>query len=120
MGLREAVNALHMQTRSQTTQSGKKGTQVMAKTVPTEPTEPTEAVRQAAREYVALKERRINPVGRFDGAGRWWPTVPCTCDVRLPSRAYPYSLLVHMRTAEHVASVFGVARRDVLRAAKDL
>ncbi len=89
----------------------------MAKTLPTEP---TEAVVAAAREYLALKARRINPVGRFDGAGRWWPTVPCTCQVRLPSRAYPYSYLLHMRTAEHVASVFGVARRDVLRAAKDL
>ena len=120
MGPREAVNALHMQTRSQTTQSGKKGTQVMAKTVPTEPTEPTEAVRQAAREYVALKERRINPVGRFDGAGRWWPSVPCTCDVRLPSRAYPYSYLIHLRTAGHVAETHGVSRLELLRAAKAL
>ena len=92
----------------------------MAKTVPTEPTEPTEAVLAAAREYLALKQRAINPVGKFDQAGRWWPTVPCTCDVRLPSRAYPYSLLVHMRTAGHVAETHGVSRRDLLREAKSL
>ncbi len=89
----------------------------MAKTLPTTP---TEAVVAAAREYLALKERRINPVGRFDGAGRWWPSVPCTCDVRLPSRAYPYSYLIHLRTAGHVAETHGVSRLELLRAAKAL
>ena len=89
----------------------------MAKTVPTEP---TEAVIAAAREYVALKTRAINPVGAFDKAGRWYPSKPCSCAVRAPSRAYPYSYLVHSRTAEHVAETHGVSRREVLRAAKAL
>ena len=86
----------------------------MAKTGHSEP------VIAAAREYVALKTREINPVGKFDKAGRWYPTVPCTCAVRAPSRAYPYSLMLHMRTAEHVAETHGVSRRDVLAAAKSL
>ncbi len=88
----------------------------MAKTVGT----PPEAVLAAAREYLALKTRAINPQGAFDKAGRWYPSKPCSCAVRAPSRAYPYSYLLHQRTAEHVASVFGVTRADVLRAAKAL
>ncbi len=89
----------------------------MANTVPTEP---TEAVLAAAREYHLLKTRAINPVGAFDKGGRWYPSKPCSCAVRAPSRAYPYSLMLHMRTAEHVAETHGVARRDVLAAAKAL
>ena len=83
-------------------------------------TEPTEAVLAAAREYHLLKTRAINPQGAFDKAGRWYPTVPCTCAVRAPSRAYPYSLMLHMRTAEHVAETHGVSRLELLRAAKAL
>ena len=73
---------------------------------------------QAAQEYRALRDRRTNPVGSFDKAGRWYPDSPCSCRVRYPSRAFPYSLLLHHRTAEHVAAVHGVARRDVLHVAR--
>lgn len=81
---------------------------------------PSAEVMAAAREYRDLRDRRTNPVGSFDKAGRWWPTVACACAVRTPSRAWPYSYLVHCRTADHVAETRGVARVEVLRAARAL
>lgn len=80
----------------------------------------TQAEREAATEYVALKTRAVNPAGKFDQAGRWYPTVACTCAVRAPSRAHPYSYLVHARTALHVAEVRGVSRTRLLAAVKTL
>ena len=75
---------------------------------------------EAAREYLALRDRIVHPAGRFDNAGRWYPTQPCTCAVRAPSRAHPYSYLVHARTAAHVAEVRGVNRIRLLATAKTL
>jgi hypothetical protein len=81
---------------------------------------PTDQELDAAREYRALRDRETNPVGAFDQAGRWYPTHACECAVRAPSRAWPYSYLVHCRTADHVAKVRGVTRANVLRALKTL
>lgn len=81
---------------------------------------PTETELEAAREYVALRDRSANPVGKFDSAGRWYPTQTCSCAVRAPSRAHPYSYLVHARTAAHVAEVRGVERARLLAAVKTL
>lgn len=80
----------------------------------------SEAVKIAAREYLALKERAIHPKGSFDKAGRWYPAEPCACAVRAPSRAFPFSFLVHCRTAAHVAETHGVDRKALLAAAKEL
>lgn len=78
-----------------------------------------ERAKQAGKEYVALRDRLQNPEGTFDGAKRWYPDETekqaCCRAVRSPSRHWPYSLLVHCRTAEHVANKYDVARKDVLR-----
>jgi len=51
--------------------------------------------------------RESHPDGEFDKAGRWWPDEgerqECCEYIRSPSRAYPYSLMVHCRSREHVA-----------------
>jgi len=91
-----------------------KGTRMALKAIP------THLELDAAREYVALQSRSTHPVGRFDAGGRWFPTVPCRCAVRAPSRSYPYSLLVHMRTAQHVAEVRGMTRARLLAAARTI
>ena len=81
---------------------------------------PTDQELDAAREYRALRDREINPNGSFDKAGRWYPAHACDCAVRAPSRAHPYSYLLHCRTAEHVARVRGVSRSGLLRAVRQV
>jgi hypothetical protein len=76
----------------------------------------------AAQTYVDRRTRRRHPAGRFDTAGRWYPngaeqTSECAA-IRPPSRAYPYSLMLHCRTAAHVAALYGVERAALLRVAR--
>jgi hypothetical protein len=76
-------------------------------------------LREAVELYLARRDRRSHPAGSFDSAHRWYPTAQerCDCcDVRRPSRAYPYSLLVHCRTAEHIAHLYGIAYDDLAAA----
>lgn len=65
-------------------------------------------VQKAYEEYKSLKERRTNPDGYFDDGGRWWPSEnekqECCEGIRTPSRAYPYSLIVHCRSLRHVCA----------------
>ncbi len=81
-------------------------------------------IETAATEYRNLKNRISHPDGSFDKGGRWYPSAAetCTCcaGLRSPSRAYPYSLMVHCRTAVHVASKYGVEAKDVKKLAKTL
>ena len=78
----------------------------------------------AARTYLDRRDRASHPAGSFDKAGRWLPTgdeyQSCCASIRYPSRAWPYSLLVHCRTAEHVASLYGVDALTVKRTARQL
>lgn len=80
----------------------------------------SDALQQACEAYVARRDRRAHPDGEFDSAGRWYPSdaewQACCNRIRPPSRAYPYSLLVHCRTIEHVARVYGVDARALRRA----
>lgn len=79
---------------------------------------------KAAIELNARQTRDSHPPGTFDNGGRWYPTdaehCECCAGIRRPSRDYPYSLLVHCRTAEHVANVFKVDVLLLKRAAKAL
>jgi len=81
-------------------------------------------VEAAAREYLARRDRRKHPAGRFDNGGRWYPDESearaCCATIRAPSRRWPYSLMLHCRTAKHVAALYGVETSDVRRAAKRL
>ena len=51
------------------------------------------------------KDRVEHPAGSFDRQGRWFPaqeeTQDCCRGLRSPSRAWPYSLLLHCRTKKH-------------------
>lgn len=59
--------------------------------------------------YEALRDRVIHPDGKFDNAGRWYPSEAEDCGIsrviRTPSRAYPYSYLVACRTRKHVTQL---------------
>ena len=56
--------------------------------------------------YLARRDRRVNPEGDFDKAGRWSPSDRENAggsgtQTRTPSRAWPYSYMVRCRTKEH-------------------
>jgi hypothetical protein len=57
--------------------------------------------------YEARRDRQVNPEGRFDGGGRWYPSDAEDADgdgsrTRSPSRAWPYSYMLRCRTRQHV------------------
>lgn len=72
--------------------------------------------------YVARQRRIVHPHGKFDSGGRWYPNNSeyraCCDQIRSPSRRWPYSLMLHCRTAKHVAAMFSVTQKDVRREAK--
>lgn len=78
----------------------------------------------AYNEYVSRKARLSHPDGEFDNAGRWYPSKSesCACceGLRSPSRSYPYSLMFHCRTIQHVAARHGVDASTIRRAARAL
>lgn len=81
-------------------------------------------VMKAAQEYIDRKNRKTHPAGYFDDGGRWYPHDREECDccayIRTPSRAYPYSLMTHCRSSEHVASLFKVDELELKRAARKI
>jgi len=83
-----------------------------------------ERVVEAARCYLRRKERKEHPRGKFDDAGRWYPAWEevqgCCWLVLPPSRSFPYRLLNHCRTARHVAALYDVDERELLRTARQL
>lgn len=56
--------------------------------------------------YEARRDRIEHPDGRTDNGGRWYPSdeerCECCAYVRSPSRAYPWSYMLHCRTRVHV------------------
>lgn len=71
----------------------------------------------AVDEYLARQRRDRHPVGWFDSAGRWYPSESeireCCERIRAPSRNWPYPLMLHCRTAKHVAALFAVDVRNL-------
>lgn len=69
--------------------------------------------------YYKRQERNEHPSGGFDNAGRWYPDEEEKCDccygLRAPSRAFPYPLMTHCRTINHVANLFGVDATQMKR-----
>lgn len=94
----------------------------MKKTATTQPV--SEQVLKAAQEYLSRRDRITNPDGNFDKAGRWYPSESEHCDcckaIRGPSRAYPYSYMVHCRTAQHVANLYGVDAKELRKATRQI
>lgn len=84
----------------------------------------TEQIKKAAQEFIDRQDRLTHPDGKFDNAKRWWPSddEECTCcgGIRSPSRSWPYSLMIHCRTAQHVAALFDVDARELKREARRL
>ncbi len=84
----------------------------------------TERIERAYQEWRSRQDRRHHPAGNFDGKGRRYPAAsekcPCCDEIRSPSANYPFSLMTHCRSAEHVAALHCVPARDLRsRIAKD-
>ena len=83
-----------------------------------------ERTRAAAQLYLDRAARRDYAPGYFDKWGRWYPAdderQDCCDGIRAPSKCWPYTLLRHCRTQLHVATLCGVDRKALARAARDL
>lgn len=76
----------------------------------------------AVEKYLRRKARVEHPKGRSDHK-RWYPAEDERCEccdtIRLPSCAYPWSLMLHCRTVPHIARLMDVSEdllRDAIRA----
>ena len=79
-------------------------------------------LRQAVKSYIKRKYRIEHPQGTFDRAGRWYPDVDEKCEccwsIRQPSGQFPYSLMVHCRSAEHIVRLYEVDQKEFKRLAR--
>ena len=72
--------------------------------------------------YVARRDRQASPEGKFDRAGRWYPSEEEDADdftsgIRCPSANWPYSYLKAACTRKHVRNLAAVNPEFVLREA---
>lgn len=83
-----------------------------------------ERVQDAARLYIARRDRVAHPCGQTGRGGKWYPSDnehrDCCDHIRAPSYAYPWSLSTHCRSAEHVAELCGVDAKALRTAARAL
>lgn len=79
---------------------------------------------EAAHELRRRRGRESRPDGSWDRAGRYFPSTEehraCCVGIRTPSRAWPHSLWSHVHSIEHVANLYRVERKDVMRALRML
>src|ERR1700740_2693187 len=72
---------------------------------------------EAGLEFMCRELRLHHPDGTFDEGGRFYPSAKeardCCANIRTPSRAFPFSLMKHCRTAKHVAKLYGVTEKSV-------
>lgn len=82
--------------------------------------ETTEKLLVALKQYRNRQERLEHPEGKFDKSQRWYPSESeeqqCCKSIRNPSRSYPFSLMKHCRSVEHVAMLNGVNASDLRKA----
>lgn len=78
-----------------------------------------EQLEKAAACYKDRQARLLHPDGTFDKQNRWYPSdkEKCSCcrSIRSPSVVYPWSLMRHCRSIEHVANLFGVDVKELRR-----
>lgn len=81
-------------------------------------TEIKKEILAAIDEYTKLKNREIHPDGEFDSGGRFYlkDRYDCCKGIRNPSRAYPYSEMVHGRTLKHIAHKYGIDEKECRKA----
>lgn len=89
----------------------------MTKKAPKQPTE-LEAAIEAL--YIARRDRQASPEGKFDRAGRWYPSEEEDADdftsaIRCPSANWPYSYLKAACTRKHIKNLAAVNPEFVLR-----
>ena len=81
-------------------------------------------VQEAITEYLKLKNRKTHPEGTFDSGGRFYLAESekhdCCRGIRSPSRAYPYSEMVHARTLKHVAHKYNVLESECRKALREM
>lgn len=74
-------------------------------------------VSEAAILYLKRKNKRNYPEGRLDNGGRWYPhdseRQDCCSNVRQPSRTWPWPLLKHCCSLEHVCNLYKVDKKEV-------
>lgn len=84
--------------------------------------DPDRPLHQAVTLYLARQNRTAHPEGKCDQAGRWYPadaeSRACCHSIRCPSRTWPWSLMQHGRTAEHVAALLDVDATELKRIAR--
>ena len=75
--------------------------------------------------YLERQSRSSHPSGKFGKARRWEPDDgerrKCCDGIRMPSRAWPYSLMQHCCTMLHIAQLYDVdlrALRTMVAAAR--
>lgn len=77
---------------------------------------------KAIEEFRNRRNRTSHPKGKIDNGGRWYPSETEKCDcckvIREPSRAYPWSLMIHCRTMRHVANLFSIKLSDMKKGMK--
>lgn len=75
------------------------------------------AICKAGKAFLERRDRKTNPPGSFDKAWRFYiadeEVRACCLGIRHPSRSFPYSHMLHARSATHVAHVHGVQDNDV-------
>jgi hypothetical protein len=76
----------------------------------------------AAYLYLDRKARVSHPDGNFEHGKKWYPSAAERCwqcaYIREPSRSWPFSILTHCRSAEHIASTHSVDAKELLRIAR--
>ena len=79
-------------------------------------------IAKGAHEAKLRESRARHPDGKFDKGGRWYPSVEeeqaCCVGIRAPSRSWQYSLMLHCRSINHVATLFGVSTLNLKREKK--
>ena len=84
--------------------------------------EDLDKIYQAAQLYIDRRDRKKHPSGHFDKHKRWSPNASERCDccecIRSPSATYPFSLMTHCRTVNHVANLLKVNPKLVKQAIK--
>lgn len=68
--------------------------------------------------YGWRKNRLTHPPGQMDKARRFstYEYMDCCEPIRPPSRSWPFSMMLHCRTANHIAELVDSTPRDIRRA----
>lgn len=72
-----------------------------------------ESVHNAALCFLRRQNRDEHPEGETDNGNRFYlaHSFACCTAIRAPSREFPWSQMIHARTAVHVAHEFGIENR---------